>query len=64
MKVLVYEYERMKRAGALLNSIAVSGTQNIRALAELADILDSGEVGETADKSKKEESKRRDNNWQ
>ena len=58
MKVLVYEYERMKRAGALLNSISVSGTKNIRALAELADILDSGEVGDVTDKPKKEETKK------
>ena len=42
----------MLRAGRLLNSITVSGIQDIRALAELADILDSGKVGEEPDEEK------------
>lgn len=57
MKTIIYSYERMRRAGALLNSITVSGCGNIRALAELADILDSGEVAEEPDKKKEEEKK-------
>lgn len=52
MKTLTYDYERMLRAGRLLNSITVSGIQDIRALAELADILDSGKVGEEPDEEK------------
>lgn len=52
MKTLTYDYERMLRAGRLLNSITVSGTGNVRALAELADILDSGKVGEGPDEEK------------
>lgn len=55
MKTITYSYERMRRAGVLLNSVTASGCSNIRALAELADILDSGEVGEELDEEKKED---------
>lgn len=54
MQVLIYEQEKMIRAGQLLNSLSVSGSSNFRALAELADILDSGIAGEMS-KEKKEE---------
>lgn len=50
MKVITYEYEKMVRAGQLLNSLVVSGSSNFRALAELANILDSGTPGETFEK--------------
>lgn len=41
-KTLEYDYDLMKRAGALLNTITVKGVENIRAIAEIANILDSG----------------------
>lgn len=50
MKIIIYEYEKMVRAGRLLNSLEVSGSSNFRALAELANILDSGKIGETFEK--------------
>lgn len=50
MKTITYEYEKMLIVGRLLNSITVSGTSNIRALAQLADIIDSGTIGETFEK--------------
>ena len=50
MKTLTYEYEKMTRAGQLLNSLVVSGSNNFRALAEIANILDSGTPGETFEK--------------
>lgn len=43
---IIYDYEKMKRAGALLNGIKISGVENIRILAEIADILDCGELSE------------------
>lgn len=55
MKVIIYEEEKMMRAGQLLNSLMVSGSSNFRALAELADILDSGNPGEYEEKKEKEE---------
>lgn len=45
----------MMRAGQLLNSLRVSGSSNFRALAELADILDSGNLGEYEEKKGCEE---------
>lgn len=53
MKVLTYEYEKMAKAGQLLNSLVVSGSSNFRALAEIADILDSGKPGEIFKKEEK-----------
>ena len=50
MKTLTYEYEKMMRAGQLLNSLVVSGSNNFRALAEIANILDSGTPGEIIEK--------------
>ena len=47
-RTLEYDYELMKRAGALLNSITVKGVENIRAL---ADILDSGHFVEENDEA-------------
>lgn len=54
MKTLIYKYENMLRAGQLLNSLTISGTSNFRALAELANILDSGEPGEIFEKEGEE----------
>ena len=50
MKTITYKYESMVRAGQLLNSLVVSGSSNFRALAEIANILDSGTLGETFEK--------------
>ena len=50
MKTITYEYKKMIRDGKLLNSLVVSGSDNFRALAELANILDSGTPGETFEK--------------
>lgn len=55
MKVIIYEEEKMMRSGQLLNSLIVSGSSNFRALAELADILDSGKPGEYEENKEKEE---------
>lgn len=53
MKTLTYNYDSMIRAGQLLNSLVVSGSSNFRALAEIANILDSGTPGETFEKEEK-----------
>ena len=50
MKTITYEYEKMVKAGQLLNSLVVSGSSNFRALAEIANILDSGTLGEIVEK--------------
>lgn len=50
MKTLTYDYDKMVRAGQLLNSLVVSGSSNFRALAEISDILDSGKPGEIMEK--------------
>lgn len=50
MKVLTYEYEKMVRAGQILNALPFCGTQSARLLVELADILDSGKPGEIIEK--------------
>lgn len=50
MKTITYEYEKMVKAGQLLNSLVVSGSSNFRALAEIANILDSGRPGEIMEK--------------
>lgn len=46
MKAIVYSYEKMARAGELINLLKISGISNIRIIAELADILDSGKIGD------------------
>lgn len=53
MKTLTYKYDSMVRAGQLLNSLVVSGSSNFRALAEIANILDSGTPGEAFEKEEK-----------
>ena len=45
-KVLIYDEDKMRRAGQVMNMIKVSGVDNVRALAELSYIPDSGEPGE------------------
>lgn len=55
MKVIIYEYELMKKAGKLLNELTISGTGNFRVLAELADILDSGKTGEYEENKEEKE---------
>lgn len=44
MKIIIYNHEKMLQAGNLLNMLHVSGCDNFRILAELSDILDSGEI--------------------
>ena len=53
MKTITYKYVSMDRAGQLLNSLVVSDSSNFRALAEIANILDSGTLGETFEKEDK-----------
>ena len=43
-RVLIFDYDKMCRAGQLINMIQVSGVSNIRALSELSYILDSGQL--------------------
>lgn len=50
MKVLTYEYDRMIRAGKILNELEVHGVNQARLLAELGGILDSGTPGEITEK--------------
>lgn len=54
MKVVTYEWDKMKRAGELLNEVTVYGVHQARILTEIGNILDSGEIGEIY---KKEETK-------
>lgn len=52
MKIVIYSHEKMLRAGNLLNALHVSGCDNFRILAELSDILDSGEIKDRHDPKK------------
>lgn len=52
-KVLIYDAEKMRRAGQLFNKLTFSGTNNIRMAAELSYILDSGEPAEMEEKETK-----------
>lgn len=54
MKVLTYEYDRMLRAGQILNNLQILGVNQARLLAELGDILDSGTPGEIMEKKEGE----------
>ena len=45
-KVIIYDEDKMRRAGQMLNMLKLSGADNFRAAAELSYILDSGEAGE------------------
>lgn len=42
MKTMIYDYDSMKRVGQLLELLTVRGMDNIRILAEIGAILDSG----------------------
>lgn len=53
MKTLTYEYDKMIRAGQLLNALHFVGVDQARIVAELANILDSGTVGEITEKEDK-----------
>lgn len=53
-KVLIYDEDKMRRAGQMLNIIKVSGVDSVRALAELSYILDSGEPAEIEEKKENE----------
>lgn len=55
VKVLTFEYEKMKRAGQILNALPFCGVQQARLIAELGDILDSGSLGEIIEKEEKKE---------
>lgn len=50
MKILTYNYEKMLRAGQILNALPFCGVQQARLIAELGDILDSGTPGEIVEK--------------
>lgn len=54
-KVLVFDYDKMARAGQLFNSIQFSGANNIRMAAELSNLLDSGTVMEMEEEKKEED---------
>lgn len=45
MKIIIYNYEKMEKVKEIFKSITVTGISNIRMMSELADILDSGQVG-------------------
>lgn len=45
-RVLIFDYDKMRRAGQLINMIQVSGVPNVRALSELSYILDSGRLAD------------------
>ena len=45
-KRLTYDYDRMKKAASLMEGLSVTGINNFRILAEIANILDSGELSE------------------
>lgn len=45
-KTLTYDYDMMKRAASLMEGLSVTGINNFRILAEIANILDSGELSE------------------
>lgn len=53
--VLIYDVNKMERAGQLLGMLKLSGVDNFRIAAELSYILDYGEPAEMEDK--KEEKK-------
>ena len=53
-KVIIYDEDKMRRAGQMLNIIKVSGVDSVRALAELSYILDSGEPAEMEEKKENE----------
>ena len=53
-KVLTYEYEKMVRAGQILNELHVFGVHQARLVAELGNILDSGTPGEISEKKNEE----------
>ncbi|WP_147354500.1 hypothetical protein [Clostridium sp. AF24-2LB] len=50
MKTLTYDYKKMQRAVQLLNTISICGIAQARIIAEIADILDSGTLGEVLEK--------------
>lgn len=54
MKTITYEYEKMLKAGALLNSLVFSGIQQAKIAVEIANILDSGKEGEIIEKGEVE----------
>lgn len=45
-KRLTYDYDMMKKAASLMEGLSVTGINNFRILAEIANILDSGELSE------------------
>lgn len=54
LKVLTFEYEKMKRAGQILNALPFYGVHQARLIAELGDILDSGSLGEIIEKKEEQ----------
>lgn len=56
MNVLTYDYEKMKRAGELLNAICREGVNvdQCRFISEIGDILDSGKIAEIIGEEEKD----------
>ena len=54
MKVITYEYDKMLRAGQILNDLHILGVNQARLVAELGNILDSGTPGEISEKKNEE----------
>lgn len=52
MKTVTYDLEKMNHAGKLLNMLNVCGVGQARILAQIGDILDSGQIGEIMKKEK------------
>lgn len=51
-KVVMYEQEKIDRAGQLINSLTVSGISNFVALSELINIIESGIPGDYTEPEK------------
>ena len=57
MKVVIYDYDKMVRAGKLLNAIRLCGVDQARIVAELGDILDAGKTGDMPDQGESSKGK-------
>lgn len=64
-KVITYTEEQVKQIVGLLNCVTVSGIQNSKQIAAVAQILDSGTPGEIGEPDKKETSSKEfvPHNW-
>jgi hypothetical protein len=53
-KIIAYTEEQVKQIVGLLNCVSVSGIQNFKQIAAVAQILDSGMTGEIKEPEQKE----------